>query len=74
MNSSMIAFTIGVGPKFAPLAKMAAASCAARTGLPVTVLGEEAMARHGLKVPNHLKGTSGNCKSANKSLRKAEKS
>ena len=55
MSPSMIAVTIGVGSKFAPLAQMAAASCAARTGLPVMVLGEEAMARHGLKLPHHLK-------------------
>lgn len=51
----MIAVTIGVGPRFAPLAEMAAASCAARTGLPVSILGEEAMAKHGAKTPSGLK-------------------
>jgi hypothetical protein len=55
METRMLAVTIGVGEKFTPLAQMAAASCASRTGLPVAVLGEEAMRRHGLKKPHHLK-------------------
>ena len=51
----MIAVTIGVGPKFAPLAEMAAASCASRTGLPVEIMGDAAMTKYAAKTPLHLK-------------------
>ena len=51
----MIAVTIGVGENFAPLAQLAAESCATRTGLPVAILGAEAMEKYGLQKPHHLK-------------------
>lgn len=51
----MIAVTIGVGEKYELLAALAADSCRRRTGLQVHILGPEAVQRHGLQKPHHLK-------------------
>ena len=55
MEQSVIAVTIGVGEKYGLLAELAAESCRRRTGLAVHVLGVEAMQRHGVPHPHHLK-------------------
>lgn len=51
----MIAVTIGVGPTWQTVAELAAHRCQKMTGLHTVVLGDEALSRHGLEKPHHLK-------------------
>ncbi len=51
----MIGVTIGVGEKWEMLARLAAESCEESTGLQTFILGADAVKRHGLSTPHHLK-------------------